>query len=69
MLHFLSLHDFRKGSKLTNRRLVFCRNPFWAFHVFVNDLDGRLECILSKSADDMKLRGAVDALKCREALQ
>ncbi|KAJ7401309.1 RNA-directed DNA polymerase from mobile element jockey-like protein [Pitangus sulphuratus] len=36
---------------------------------FINDLDAGLEGIPSKFADDTRLGGAVDSLKCREALQ
>ncbi|KAJ7418868.1 hypothetical protein BTVI_27304 [Pitangus sulphuratus] len=39
------------------------------FNTFVNDLDVGLEGILSKFADDTKLRGAVDSLKGRQTLQ
>ncbi|KAJ7412718.1 rna-directed dna polymerase from mobile element jockey-like [Pitangus sulphuratus] len=39
------------------------------FNIFINYLEARLEGILSKSADDTKLGGAVDSLQAREALQ
>ena len=39
------------------------------FNVLINDLDARVECTLSKFADDTKLGGAVDSLKGREPLQ
>ena len=39
------------------------------FNVFKNDLDARLKGILSTFADDIKLRGAIDSLEGREALQ
>ena len=39
------------------------------FNIFVGDMDYRMECTLSKFADDTKLTSAVDMLEGKDAIQ
>ena len=39
------------------------------YNIFVDEIHSRIECTLSKSADDTKLRGVVDTVERMGAIQ
>jgi len=51
--------------------MVFLRGQYWDWYCLtsVNNMDSRTECTLSKSADDIRLCGAVNVLERRDVIQ
>lgn len=39
------------------------------FNIYINILDGGVECAFSKCADDLRLGGASDSAECHAAIQ
>ncbi|PKU34277.1 rna-directed dna polymerase from mobile element jockey-like [Limosa lapponica baueri] len=68
-------HTKSKTQQLLGRKLTLSQlklgqpGPILVFNVFINDLDGGMECALGKFVDDTKLGGVVSMLEVRATIQ